>query len=371
MRALAPRSRAAWSRGCAGPAPARPSHRTAGLRAASGNLDAFEDASPAWRNLRDLTPEERALSALRSASLPMSNKRKTVLPAGVDAVPQVCLGLIGSKRPTISTETQGELAAALTQLFRQAAHAGVLPPPPARTKNAAGYERWASQASMPPFTSIQVNFQYASSPHVDANNVGPSYIRGLGDFTGGELVVECGEMPRQRDSSKSAAITTEHDVSNTWHVFDGNARHWTRPFEGERYSIIYFVNSRFGRMSREHFEQLRTLGFGVDGLPPPPLAMADAHKKSEQLAAEGYEVLLVRGAPTFASAEFSRRGEPAEWVDSVRQSIRSAVGTPDVVVEGLLSHDKPSSSVLLAVPPGVTVALDNARVERWKDSPPV
>ena len=41
-----------------------------------------------------------------------------------------------------------------------------------------------------PFSSLQVNFNYAAKPHVDKNNLGPSYIISLGDHTGGELVVE-------------------------------------------------------------------------------------------------------------------------------------------------------------------------------------
>jgi len=40
------------------------------------------------------------------------------------------------------------------------------------------------------FTSIQINFNYASILHVDSNNLGPSYIIGLGNFTG-TYVISC------------------------------------------------------------------------------------------------------------------------------------------------------------------------------------
>ena len=40
------------------------------------------------------------------------------------------------------------------------------------------------------FTTIQVNKNILSPPHVDKNNVGISYIIALGDFTGGKLVIE-------------------------------------------------------------------------------------------------------------------------------------------------------------------------------------
>ena len=51
-------------------------------------------------------------------------------------------------------------------------------------------------------------------------------IVGLGDYTGGELVVE----------------TIEHDVRYTPLTFDGwHERHWTLPFEGERFSLVWFT----------------------------------------------------------------------------------------------------------------------------------
>ena len=40
------------------------------------------------------------------------------------------------------------------------------------------------------YTTIQVNKSIQSEPHIDKNNVGPSYIIALGDFTGGDLVID-------------------------------------------------------------------------------------------------------------------------------------------------------------------------------------
>ena len=40
------------------------------------------------------------------------------------------------------------------------------------------------------FSSITLNKDLQCPPHVDANNVGPSLIIGLGNYDGGELVVE-------------------------------------------------------------------------------------------------------------------------------------------------------------------------------------
>lgn len=77
------------------------------------------------------------------------------------------------------------------------------------------------------YTTIQINKNAQCLPHVDVNNVGPSYIIALGDFTGGELVVE----------------GIQHDIRNKLFKFDGTKGHWTSPFKGERYSIIFFTHT--------------------------------------------------------------------------------------------------------------------------------
>jgi hypothetical protein len=57
------------------------------------------------------------------------------------------------------------------------------------------------------FTSIQVNKDYESAMHLDKNNLGPSYIIGLGDYSGGRLWgLEFGTL----------------DIKKNWVQFDGN-----------------------------------------------------------------------------------------------------------------------------------------------------
>jgi hypothetical protein len=77
------------------------------------------------------------------------------------------------------------------------------------------------------YTTIQVNKNVNSLPHVDKNNVGNSYIIALGDFTGGDIVVE--GVPYQ--------------IKDTFLRFDGTTGHWTTPFEGERYSLVFFTHT--------------------------------------------------------------------------------------------------------------------------------
>lgn len=74
------------------------------------------------------------------------------------------------------------------------------------------------------FTTIQVNKNVMSRPHIDKNNVGPSCIIGLGDYEYGKLVIE----------------GKEYNIKNRFKKFDGRLGHWITPFKGTRYSIIYF-----------------------------------------------------------------------------------------------------------------------------------
>ena len=83
------------------------------------------------------------------------------------------------------------------------------------------------------FTSIQFNKNHRSSKHTDSKNTGVSYIIGLGDYTGGELIVydKAGKNPEKKD------------IRNKFYKFDGSKfPHETAPFKGERYSVIFYSN---------------------------------------------------------------------------------------------------------------------------------
>lgn len=77
------------------------------------------------------------------------------------------------------------------------------------------------------YTTVQVNKNVVSPPHVDKNNVGPSYIIALGDFEGGQLVIE----------------GREHDIQHRFKKFDGTKGHWITPFKGTRYSLVFFTHT--------------------------------------------------------------------------------------------------------------------------------
>ena len=83
------------------------------------------------------------------------------------------------------------------------------------------------------FSSIQFNKNHRSSKHTDSKNTGISYIIGLGDYTGGELIVY----------DKDGKNPVKKDIRNKFYKFDGSKfPHETAPFKGERYSLVFYSN---------------------------------------------------------------------------------------------------------------------------------
>ena len=123
------------------------------------------------------------------------------------------------------------------------------------------------------FTSIQVNVNYASRPHVDRNNLGQSYIIGLGCYTGGELWVhdETGNesLALQEDIGleklyrKGTLWRGRYiDICGKWAKFNGNKLHCTKPFKGTRYSLVYYICDRYAEACPTVRESLRKTGMG-------------------------------------------------------------------------------------------------------------
>jgi tRNA pseudouridine synthase len=84
----------------------------------------------------------------------------------------------------------------------------------------------------PSSTHCAINCNAQFTPHVDSGRgLGQtmSMIVGLGEYAGGELVVE----------------GLKHDIRYRAVEFDGwKLRHWTRPFHGERFSLVWFTPAR-------------------------------------------------------------------------------------------------------------------------------
>ena len=81
------------------------------------------------------------------------------------------------------------------------------------------------------FTSVQYNKNNRAKRHKDSKNVGISYIIGLGNYTGGELIVF--------DENEKNRV--KHDIKNKFYKFNGSIYpHETVAFKGERYTLVFY-----------------------------------------------------------------------------------------------------------------------------------
>jgi hypothetical protein len=114
------------------------------------------------------------------------------------------------------------------------------------------------------YTSININKNYAGKLHRDGGNVGPSFIKALGDFRGGEL----NYFPEDDRSCGLDVLEAEHadksvsnDISKGLFLFDGKRGHWVNDFEGERYTLVFFTCPRYDRISDEGKAHVDAGGF--------------------------------------------------------------------------------------------------------------
>jgi len=79
------------------------------------------------------------------------------------------------------------------------------------------------------YNQIVINKNFEVKPHKDASNVGVSYIIGLGEYEGGELVID------------KETCRREVNIKNKFYSFNGSEiTHWVKPFSGDRYSLVFY-----------------------------------------------------------------------------------------------------------------------------------
>jgi len=82
------------------------------------------------------------------------------------------------------------------------------------------------------YTSIQFNKNYQCRKHIDGRNIGESTIIGLGDYTGGELLVYY-DGPDEPP--------TKIDIKGKFFRFNRSEYyHETAEFQGERHTIVFY-----------------------------------------------------------------------------------------------------------------------------------
>mmetsp|Transcript_767 Transcript_767/g.2146 ORF Transcript_767/g.2146 Transcript_767/m.2146 type:complete len:461 (-) Transcript_767:72-1454(-) len=233
---------------------------------------------------------DKALVALQVARFPVQSTRLNVTVddgANADALPSgLSLGMNLSLRHgwTVSRtamERHGELVRALCRLIRE-----VNP----------NFQ----------FTSIQVNKNFSTALHCDANNLGPSVITCLGAFTGGALYVHGrGEV----------------DVKERFYEFNGNVPHLTCPFKGERFCVIYFSNQSYAKLPAKDATYLKKLGFNW---PSPGRSKEDYGPRAPRLLAAAAALppaLADRAGPI---SRMCKGGTGTKWLSEAARNAKAA-----------------------------------------------
>jgi len=79
------------------------------------------------------------------------------------------------------------------------------------------------------YSQIQINKNYPIPKHKDSKNQDCSVLITFGDFTGGLTCIE------------RNGIIQKFDARDRKAMFDGSQfEHWVEPFEGNRYSLVFF-----------------------------------------------------------------------------------------------------------------------------------
>lgn len=83
------------------------------------------------------------------------------------------------------------------------------------------------------FHSVMMNKSFICPPHRDSKNIGESILVCCGDYQGGKTAVDIDGKIHKFDP-RIAPVK-----------FNGSKYlHWTEPFEGKRYSLVFFTNFR-------------------------------------------------------------------------------------------------------------------------------
>ena len=82
------------------------------------------------------------------------------------------------------------------------------------------------------WTSAVINKNFKCLRHKDASNIGLSHIVGLGEYTGGETIVE-----------NKNGTTTFHNIKHKPIGFNGSELyHYVSAWEGERWTVVFYNN---------------------------------------------------------------------------------------------------------------------------------
>eukprot|EP00812_Abedinium_dasypus_P003711 NODE_1458_length_1137_cov_337.290203.p1 GENE.NODE_1458_length_1137_cov_337.290203~~NODE_1458_length_1137_cov_337.290203.p1 ORF type:complete len:340 (-),score=95.62 NODE_1458_length_1137_cov_337.290203:100-1119(-) len=174
------------------------------------------------------------------------------------------------------------------------------------------------------FTSININRNYGARLHRDGGNVGPSFIKAFGEFTGGAL----NYFPEDDRSTDLPTLVAEAgnkkvkvNLSKGLLLFDGKRAHEVDPFEGERYTLVFFTAPRYWKITDEARQTMQTAGL------PMPTEKAMQCLKAALRPPQGYAIkgakaaaakLAAAKAAAKAKAKASKAGGKPEEMQPYR-----------------------------------------------------
>jgi len=121
------------------------------------------------------------------------------------------------------------------------------------------------------FSSINVNCNCAANKHRDKGNLGPSFIKAFGEFTGGELNYWADDSGAGDLGELNKTDAIRFDLARELALFNGNCAHSVEPFTGSRYSLVYFTVGCHALATEEDLGKLHQLGI------PAPVPDADPY----------------------------------------------------------------------------------------------
>jgi len=108
-------------------------------------------------------------------------------------------------------------------------------------------------------TALNLNCNYNGRRHRDQNNEGISVIRAFGKFKGGKLRYWAKDVkkPRPKVDTLNIKDATAFDLAKETVVFDGNRAHEVDPFEGQRYSVVFFTAGGYAKAKAKDVQFLQ------------------------------------------------------------------------------------------------------------------
>jgi len=83
------------------------------------------------------------------------------------------------------------------------------------------------------YQQVQMNKNFKINPHKDSLNCGESVLVSFGNYNGGLTCVE-----------RQDGTVDKYDPRDSAVIFNGSKyTHWVEPFEGTRYSLVFFSNT--------------------------------------------------------------------------------------------------------------------------------